>query len=112
LRAFERRSESRPTRISGARIIGPSGHTISACTVANLSPAGALLRAVSCSGLEGGFGLLIDGEEQIRGYEIAWRQPHQMGVRFTSLSHSGLVLHSAFRNPVSVWSERAYLADW
>jgi hypothetical protein len=82
LEQFDRRQAARQQRSVGARVLTAGGLAVGALTVCNLSSTGALLRAADCSGLERGFGLLIDGENVVRRCIVAWRSGSQVGVRF------------------------------
>jgi hypothetical protein len=83
LEEFDHRTVARePQQFIGARILSAEGFALGACTVANLSRSGAMLRASGDLPLRTGMGLLVDGEEDVRSFEVVWQTAAHTGVRF------------------------------
>lgn len=83
LAEFDYRSVTRePQQFVGARIVSKEGFALGACTICNLTRSGAMLRATCGLELQTGMGLLVDGEEDIRSFDVVWQTATHSGVRF------------------------------
>lgn len=85
LEDFDHRAVARePVAFVGARLLTKDGYALGACTLCNLSRSGAMLRTSIGLPPHTIMGLLIDGEEEIRNFEIVWQTATHTGVRFVT----------------------------
>ena len=83
LEEFDPRTVARePVAFVRARILTPDGYALRTCTLCNLSRSGAMLRASVGLPPNTIMGLLIDGEQEVRNFEIVWQTATHTGVRF------------------------------
>jgi hypothetical protein len=78
----EKRTQSRPRALKGARIVFGSGPSVIDCTIRNRSPKGARLSVLTIVGVPDQFELHdnVNGEKHI--VTVVWRQERMLGVKF------------------------------
>ena len=78
----ERRAMPRHRTLKGARIVVNDGFSTFACTVRNLSDAGAQLRVTSIIGIPDTFQLALDDKRSFA-CRVIWRRETELGVSFS-----------------------------
>jgi hypothetical protein len=78
----ERRAARRMRTLKGARIILNGGYSVLACTVKNLTDAGAMLQLGETTGVPTHFDLEVEPGRPLRKCSVRWRSPTVLGVSF------------------------------
>ena len=81
----EKRSQSRPRALKGARIVFASGSRVIDCTIRNRSSQGARLSVPSVVGVPDQFELHDNTTGEKRSVTVVWRQERVIGVKFNGV---------------------------
>jgi hypothetical protein len=78
----EHRAHPRHRTLKAGKIVFNHRFSVIDCTVRNLSERGARLEVPSTLGVPNDFDLVIEPDRAARACRVAWKDEHQMGVRF------------------------------